>query len=311
MPSKNKPATTTTTQDRSPWAPAQGNLKTVLGNASELSGDVSNFTPTYSNTTQAGIQGLENAAPGLTGARDALGNVVPGSTQGFGVGLGQMSNVAGGGMLNNNPYLDQVINQSREGVSNAVNGQFAGAGRYGSAAHTGALTKGLGNMEMQARLGNYNTERTAQDAAARGLYGGGFQGAAMGGALDQSQLTPYQVMLQAGALRDAQSESERTAPLRATEWLNSQSLPIANAGGTMTGTQQTVQPTDRTGQILGGVQMGLGLLSGNPMMMAGGAGGLLGGGGSINNTGGLTGNYSPALPWAPQNQPGWGTLGAF
>jgi hypothetical protein len=280
MPSGNKPATQTQKQERSPWAPAVPNLEMGLTNARTLSGDVSNFTPTYSGSTQAGIAGLEGAAPNLTGARDALGNVVPGSTQGFNVGLGQMSNVASGAMLGANPYLDDVIAQSREGVTNAVNGQFAGAGRYGSAAHTGALTKGLGQMEMNARMGNYSTERAAQDNAARGLYGGGFQGAAMGGALDQSQLTPYQVMLQAGALRDAQSEAERTAPLRATEWLNSQSLPIAGAGGSSTGTTTTTQPTNRMGQILGGVQMGLGLLSGNPMMMASGTGGLLGGGGS-------------------------------
>lgn len=287
MPSKSKPATTTTTQERSPWAPAQDNLKTVLGNASTLSGDVSNFTPTYSGSTQAGIAGLEGAAPNLTGARDALGNVVPGSTAGFGVGLGQLSNVAGGAMLGANPHLDQVIDQSREGVTNAVNGQFAGAGRYGSAAHTGALTKGLGQMEMNARMGNYTTERAAQDNAARGLYGGGFQGAAMGGALDQAQLTPYQVMLQAGALRDAQSEAERTAPLRATEWLNAQSLPIAGAGGSATGTQTTVQPTNPLGQILGGAQMGLGLLAA-PMT---GGGSLMGTAAAPSLLGGLSGYF--------------------
>lgn len=287
MPSKSKPATTTTTQERSPWAPAQDNLKTVLGNASTLSGDVSNFTPTYSGSTQAGIAGLEGAAPNLTGARDALGNVVPGSTAGFGVGLGQMTDVASGAMLGANPYLDQVIAQSREGVTNAVNGQFAGAGRYGSAAHTGALTKGLGQMEMNARLGNYTTERAAQDNAARGLYGGGFQGAAMGGALDQAQLTPYQVMLQAGALRDAQSEAERTAPLRATEWLNAQSLPIAGTGGSATGTQTTVQPTNPLGQILGGAQMGLGLLAA-PMT---GGGSLMGTAAAPSLLGGLSGYF--------------------
>lgn len=298
MPSSNKPATTTTTQEKSPWAPAVPNLQMGLTNARTLAGDVSNFTPTYSNTTQAGIAGLEDAAPNLTGARDALGNVVPGSTQGFNVGLGQLADVAGGQYIHNNPYLDQVIAQAREGVTNTVNGQFAGAGRYGSAAHAGALTKGLGNLEMNARLGNYNTERTAQDNAARAIYGGGFQGAAMGGAYDQSQLLPYQVMLQAGALRDAQSEAERTAPLRATEWLNAQSLPIAGTGGSSTGTQTTVQPTNRTGQIIGGVQMGLGLMTGNPMMIASGAGGLLGGGssgGGGSNGGGGSGTLWPSL----------------
>ena len=127
MPSSNKPSTQTTTQSRSPWAPAQANLRSGLDRAGNLA-TAENFTPQFSSTTQAGISGLEQIAPNLTGARDALGNVVPGSAQGFSAGLGQLQSVAGGHFINNNPYLDQVIAQSREGVTNAVNSQFSGAG---------------------------------------------------------------------------------------------------------------------------------------------------------------------------------------
>ena len=281
MPSKNKPATTTTEQTRSPWAPAQANLKTVLGNAATLSADPSNWVPTYSNTTQSGISGLENVADQFqqngSGAFGALSQVVPGSTEGFQSGLGQLQQTANGQFLNSNPYLDAALGAGREAVTNGVNGTFAGAGRFGSAAHTGALTKGLGQLESQARLANYQTERGAQDAASRALYSGGFQGAGLGGALDQAQLTPAQLQLQAGALRDAQSESARTAPLRSTEWLAGLTNPIAGQGGVQSGTSTTVQPNNPFTQILGGAQMGLGLLTGNPMMMMGGAGGLLGG----------------------------------
>jgi len=265
MPSKNKPATTTTEQTRSPWAPAQANLKTVLKNSAGLAADPTNWTPTYSGSTMSGIQGIEgvanNFAQNGSGAYGALSQVVPGSTEGFQSGLGQLQQTANGQYLNSNPYLDAALGAGREAVTNGVNGSFAGAGRYGSAAHTGALTKGLGQLESQARLANYQTERGSQDAAAKALYGGGFQGASMGGALDQSQLTPAQLQLQAGALRDAQAEAARTAPMRSTEWLAGLSNPIAGQGGTSSGTQTTVQPNNPFTQILGGAQMGLGLLT--------------------------------------------------
>jgi len=265
MPGGNKPKTETVNQTRAPWAPAQGNLKTVLSNSAGLAADQSNWTPTYSGSTQMGIGGLENVANQFqqngSGAYGALSQVVPGSTEGFQSGLGQLQQTANGQFLNSNPYLDATLAAAREGVTNGVNGSFAGAGRYGSAAHAGALTKGLGQMEMNARLGNYQQERGAQDAAAKALYGGGFQGAGMGGALDQAQLTPAQLQLQAGALRDAQSEAARTAPMRSTEWLAGLSNPIAGQGGTSNGTSTTVQPNNPMTQILGGAQMGLGLLT--------------------------------------------------
>lgn len=303
MPSSNKPAVTQTTQTRSPWAPSQGNLQTVLTNAGNLAGDVGNFTPTFSNSTMAGIQGLEtaaNAGPGAASA--ALGQIVPGSTAGFNTGMGQLSQVAGGSFLNANPYLDAALNAGRDAVTNRVNSTFAGAGRYGSAAHTGALTRGLGELEIQARMANYGQERGAQDAAARALYAGGFQGAGMGGALDAANLQPAQLNLQAGALRDQQAAAQQRAPLVANEWLASMTNPIAGLGGTTNGTQTTTQPTNRMSQIMGGVQMGLGLLTGNPMMMLGGAGGLMGamGGGG----GGGSGSYTAP----PTNLGSWGNL---
>jgi len=279
MGSKNQTSTTTTSQQHAPWAPAQGNLQTVLDKSGELAGDMSRWTPTYSGSTMTGIQGLETAAQNGSAAAGTLGQIIPQSTEGFGVGTDQLMKTASGGMIGANPYLDAALNAGRESISNNVNGVFAGAGRYGSAAHTGALTKGLGDLEMQARMANYETERAAQENAARTLTSAGFSGASMSPQLDAANLMPAQLQLQAGGLRDQIATAERTAPMTAQQWLASQSVPIAGLGGSSSGTatQTTKTPSNTLGMILGGAQMGLGLLSGNPMMAMGGGSSLLGG----------------------------------
>ena len=286
----NKPATTTTTQSqsRSPWAPAVKPLKEIISGASSLAGNVSNFTPIYSDLTNQGIQTLASAGMNGSAAQDALGQVVPGSTAGFNTGLGQLQSVASGQMLNANQYLDPVLKAAMDETASKVNSQFTAAGRYGSGAHTGALTSALGTLENQARLANYNTERGAQDTAAKTLYGGGFQGGALGTTLDQASLFPAQTQLAAGSLMDQQANAKRLAPMQALEWQAGITNPIANMGGTSnsTGTSQTVQPTNPLTQALGVAQMGLGLLS---APMTGGAS-LMGTAAAPSLLGGLT-NY--------------------
>lgn len=289
----NKSSTTTqTTQQsssRSPWAPTVQPLTGIVQNAETLAGDPSRWTPQYSGTTMAGIAGLENAAANGSGAFSALNSVVPGSTAGFGTGLGQLSQAAQGGYLNANPYFDAALNASRDQIANRVNSQFTGAGRYGSGAHAGTLTRELGNLEAQARFQNYNTERGAQDAAARTLYGGGFQGASMGGALDQAEINPALLQLQAGNLRDQMLNASRTAPMSALEWQSRMTTPIAGLGGdsTSTGTQtsQTVQPTNWLTTGLGIGQMGLGMLT------APGGASLMGTAAAPTLLGGMTGYF--------------------
>lgn len=58
-------------------------------------------------------------------------------------GLDQLRGFASG----QNPYLDRMFTRGAEQVSNAVNSNFAQAGRFGpNAAHTGALTQGIGDL---------------------------------------------------------------------------------------------------------------------------------------------------------------------
>lgn len=299
----NKPSTTTTTNTatKNPWDPAIPALTGMVDQAASLAGNVGNFTPTTSNMTQQGIDMLGNLANrGPTAGNQALTNVVGGSGEGFNTGLGQLSGVANGGMLNANTYLDPVINRTMNETADKVNSQFTAAGRYGSGAHTGTLTKELGNTAANMRLGNYTTERANQDAAAKTLFGGGLQGAGFSGQLDATAAMPAQYALQAGQLQDKIANDARMAPMNALNWQASITNPIAQMGGTQdsTNTQQTKTPTNWLTTGMGIAQMGLGAMSGNPMMMMNGAGGLMGGlGGAGSGGGGAVNGYANNDPY--------------
>jgi hypothetical protein len=58
-----------------------------------------------------------------------------------------------------NPYLDSMYNQAAGKVAGSVNSNFAQGGRYGSGAHTGALTEGLGNMATNLYGGAYEADQ--------------------------------------------------------------------------------------------------------------------------------------------------------
>lgn len=58
-----------------------------------------------------------------------------------------------------NPYLDAMYDQAAGKVANSVNSNFALGGRYGSGAHTGALTEGLGNMATNLYGNAYESDQ--------------------------------------------------------------------------------------------------------------------------------------------------------
>jgi len=253
---QNKPATTTTTQSRTPWSGVSSQMSDLSGRIGSLGQDTSLFAPSVSDTTYKGIEqvkALGNKAEGY----DLLKSVLPGSSEGFATGLGQLQRVASGEYINPNQYLRAALEPAAQDVINRVNGQFTAAGRYGSGAHTGALTRELGNLESQAYLNNYNTERGRQDAAAGTLNAGGYTGAGFAGALDQTAMTPAMRTLQAGQMLDRIDSEQKQAPLRAAEWQQQQIMPMATAFGSSTGTQQTVQPVNKLTQGLGLGMMGL------------------------------------------------------
>jgi len=87
--------------------------------------------------------------------------------------LSYFGDVMGGKYLDQgNPYLQGMIDQTNESVSNRVNSNFGAAGRYGSDYHTGELTKGLADAQNNLRYSNYAAERGFQNAGALGNMAG-------------------------------------------------------------------------------------------------------------------------------------------
>jgi hypothetical protein len=77
--------------------------------------------------------------------------------------------VLSGKYLNSNPYLDQVIGDTNRGITNEVNSNFEGAGRYGSGGHASVLADRVAANENALRFGNYATERGYQQQAPQGI----------------------------------------------------------------------------------------------------------------------------------------------
>lgn len=271
MGSGNKPATTTTVQTRTPWSQTAGQLSSMTDRVGQLAGETDRWTPAVSDATARGIGQLEDLGQqGQSGGNQYLSNLLPGAAQGFNQGLGQLSNVASGAYINSNPYLEAALKPALADVTNRVNGQFTAAGRYGSGSHASELARRLGETEAQAYLSNYQTERGAQDNAAKALMGGGYQGAGFTGQFDQSSATPAMFSLQAGQLKDTIENQTKQAPINATNWQNSIITPLSNTYGTGTTTSQTVQPYNPVTQALGVAGMGLGLLGSPGMSTLGG-----------------------------------------
>lgn len=294
---QNKPATTTTTQTKTPWGETSGQLTDLSNKVSALGSQTDLFAPSVSDTTYKGIDQLAQLGNQPSQSNQLLQQVLPGSAQGFDQGLGQLSSVANGSYLNPNQYLQAALKPAAQDVINKVNGQFTAAGRYGSGAHTGAMTRELGNLESQAYLNNYNTERGRQDAAATTLNQGGYTGAWMAGQLDQTAMNPALRSLQAGQMLDQINRQIKQAPLTAEQWQQSQIMPMATAFGNQNTNSQTVQPVNPLTQGLGIGMMGLGML-GSP-----GFGTLTGGISSMLNGGG-GGGLSPGMIQAI-NANGW------
>ena len=96
---------------------------------------------------------------------DTYGRLAPGDEQGIMGSQGLVNDTIGGKYLNGNPYLEGMIGQTRDNVTDQVNGQFSLGGRYGSGQHTGILAKYLADAENNMRFNNYGMERGYQNQA--------------------------------------------------------------------------------------------------------------------------------------------------
>ena len=68
-------------------------------------------------------------------------------------------------MAEGNPFMEAAFNSAANLVTPRVASQFAGAGRYGSGAAVGEMTRQLGNLAGNMAFQNYQTERNRQQQA--------------------------------------------------------------------------------------------------------------------------------------------------
>jgi hypothetical protein len=120
---------------------------TVHGNADALQGLSSSLTDAL-----PGIQSMALDQSGLQPGQNYLDSVLSGHY------LGQ-----------NNPYLNQMIQQTGQDVGNKVNSTFSQAGRTGGGANQQLLSKGLADSENSLRYQDYSNERNNMTQAASQL----------------------------------------------------------------------------------------------------------------------------------------------
>ena len=109
---------------------------------------------------------------------------------------GVVGEVAGGGWLDGgNPYFEQALGRTRENVSTDLNSTFNASGLFGSDLHAKGLAEGMGNVENDARMANFENEYNRMMGAQGAMQQGTATGLGYGNMLDskaqEQQLANY------------------------------------------------------------------------------------------------------------------------
>jgi hypothetical protein len=254
-------ATTTASRDLPAWL--QPYAQSYLGRADALS---QRPFEAYAGQRVANLSPDQQTA--MTQVRDlaTVGNPLVNQAQ------GQQANVIGGGMLTANPYIDQVAKNvgdrmgeayatgTRANLASGANMAGGGGQRYNSAAQQvmgnadRAFGDSLGSTMSNLYMGNYQSERAAQDAASRGSLNFGNFG---------RQNT--EGLLNVGGL--AQGTTQNILNANYDEWQQRQGWPMQNlgilGGAINPGFGQTTTQTDPGAstweRVLGGALGGAGI----------------------------------------------------
>ena len=250
----------------SPWAPAQGDLTSLLGS---IGGQMGNYAPNQAEQTALGqLQTNATNQPnygGQVGAMtsgylggDPTGLLNPALSQ-YNQTMGQFTNPASLNPMTA-PGMQGTLQTIQNDVGNSVNQQFAGAGRSGSGMNQQTLARGISQGESGALLGQYNQNVGNMMGAAGGMLGAAQgtagqitgnqqQGIGMAGAAQQMQNAPAMAQLQAQA-------TARGLPLNNLGMLENLTVPIAGLGGQSSGQSQgsyTASPLTQFQQLSGGL----------------------------------------------------------
>lgn len=114
---------------------------------------------------QANAGNIQNISNQLSGQLGGLMNRAFTPSQTLQAAQGNVQSVLGGDYLNGNKYLDGVIGQTANDVTDRINSIFGSAGRTGGDQHVQVLGRELANAENNLRYQNYSQERQNQMAA--------------------------------------------------------------------------------------------------------------------------------------------------
>lgn len=127
----------------------------------------------FSQQTQSGLNYLQGQAQGGAPNLDAANDAAARGLSGWNPAMPMAANAAQGGLSNNpwasafsqygsgnNEYAQGMFQNAANDIGNAVNSQFAQAGRFGNnAARTDTMTRGIGNAWNQIMTPTYEAER--------------------------------------------------------------------------------------------------------------------------------------------------------
>lgn len=164
----------------------------------------------------------------------------------------QIGGIAAGDNLdvNENPYLQKLMQQVGDDIQNRTNAQFAGAGRDMSGANQGAVAKGISEGTLPALFNQYNLERQNQTNAANQLFGAGAQTGTTVQGLDSATLADRLKGIDASqASLDANNyganailalqQQMKELPLEDLGRLEALLAPLAQLGQQQTGTDKS------------------------------------------------------------------------
>jgi len=228
--SSSPSGSTTVNASSDPWSGQQGFLRNGYEAAqNNILNRPTSFYPNstvvpFSNQTNAALQGIENYA---TQPNSVINNA-----------QSNLSQTLNGDFLNSNPYLQQMIQQTTQAITPALDAKFAGSGRYGSGAHANALASAAADAGTRLGYQNYNDERQNQLKAqvlAPQTYNLG--------------LSPYQSLAGVGGAME--SKAGETLQDQINRYNYAQNEPTQRTGqyvqaitqgGVQPGTQTTQQP---------------------------------------------------------------------
>lgn len=252
----------TTQATSEPWKAAQPALKTAVSGAQDLykkgvGGKVyegSTVIPWDQQTKQGmgAIQQGANANIGGAGLSGQYQGVI--DNGGYNAAqLGALNNtrdVANSSFdVNSNPAFQDVLRQSTEAATNAVNNSTASAGRYGSGTHQGTLGSTVGDLTSRMVGQEYNNWQGRKDAANSNMFNMGQAGFGNLGAAYQGMQAPATSLMQIGGMNEDLATRQMNDKLRVFN--EKQNKPwdqlgrlnaIASGAGQMGGTQTQTQP---------------------------------------------------------------------